>query len=530
MKVPMVHKGQYLVCQIIAPPIATIAINILIQDLNDDVEEVALYNFHYKFDDIDWVNPGDILIIKEPSLQYDTKSEMPLIRVDSPSDVIFVDPCDEKILSKIGAMKWSETMSKDAEFWREKANECFKKREYKKAIFLYDRAIRCNEDNPVLYSNKAEACLQISAFYEADKAAKLALEKGGDRKKALSRMGRAAYGMRQWENAVKRFTEVVSEFSDNSEANKQLKRATARMNEEKTGIFDFKAMYSESKEVNPNVDVSDYKGPIEIANIPGKASKDIQKGTLIAVSKAFASGYSKDFPSIVMSLNMIRNDMESTASTLRQIQTIQKLKNNPQRAKELYDLYDGVIDAARIQQIGDNSFSSYDVRVKEDAIKVDNSHLFILPSYFNHSCIANAHRTFYDDVMVIHVIVDIKKGDEIYLSYIRETYVERKNFKLVLIEMLTTLASMHSKLVSADSFSDIFDSIKYLEDAVAETEDELIYVFNIPYFACNLANYYQVLGNRRKSNEWLDKAFKLSLCTDFKHFATVYDLYNFSFV
>uniref|UniRef100_A0AC35FV44 Uncharacterized protein n=1 Tax=Panagrolaimus sp. PS1159 TaxID=55785 RepID=A0AC35FV44_9BILA len=270
MKVPMVHKGQYLVCQIIAPPVATIAVNILIQDLNDDVvEEMALYNFRYKFDDIDGVNHGDILIIKEPSLQYDTKSEIPLIRVDSPSDVIFVDPCDEKFLSKIGAMKWSEPMSKDAEFWREKANECFKKGEYKKAIFLYDRAIRCNEDNPVLYSNKAEACLQISAFYEADKAAKLALEKGGDRKKALSRMGRAAYGMRQWENAVKRFTEIVNEFSD-SNAKEQLKRATARLNAEKTGISDFKAMYLESKKVNPNVDVSDYKGPIEIANIPGK--------------------------------------------------------------------------------------------------------------------------------------------------------------------------------------------------------------------------------------------------------------------
>uniref|UniRef100_A0AC34FHU8 Uncharacterized protein n=1 Tax=Panagrolaimus sp. ES5 TaxID=591445 RepID=A0AC34FHU8_9BILA len=270
LKVPMVHNKRFLVCQIIAMPSLYVGVTILIQDLNGDVEEVAIYNFTYNFNDLDSLSPGTILIIKEPWLRYGSHDKTPSLRIDSPSDIIFVDPTDYEFLCKIEAKQLYVSMSEDAELWRQEANECFKKKDYKNALFLYDRAIRYNPQLPVLYLNKSITCLQTGAFYVAYKNAKLALEKGGDREKALYRMGQAAYGMREWQKAINHFEEVLKEFPKNTVAVEQLKRANARLAEQKTGKYDFKEMFLESKKEKAELDVSDYTGPIEIGEIPGK--------------------------------------------------------------------------------------------------------------------------------------------------------------------------------------------------------------------------------------------------------------------
>ena len=80
-------------------------------------------------------------------------------------------------------------------------------------------------------------------------------------------MGSAAYGMREWEKAANYFKQVLEEFPNNATAVEQLKRAIDRMTEENTGKFDFNQM---ALEAGPELDVADYKGPIEIADIQGK--------------------------------------------------------------------------------------------------------------------------------------------------------------------------------------------------------------------------------------------------------------------
>uniref|UniRef100_A0AC34GL55 Uncharacterized protein n=1 Tax=Panagrolaimus sp. ES5 TaxID=591445 RepID=A0AC34GL55_9BILA len=118
--------------------------------------------------------------------------------------------------------------------------------------------------------------------------------------------------------------------------------------------------------------------------------------------------------------------MSNAASMLQITNAMKNLQNNPQRAKEVYDLFAGddfdqndeipfgVIVAARIQGISAcNRFASDDLAPDEKSelisrgfLSGDNCHLFILPSYFNHSCLANAHRTFYGDVMAIYANMD----------------------------------------------------------------------------------------------------------------------------
>uniref|UniRef100_A0AC34GNU2 SET domain-containing protein n=1 Tax=Panagrolaimus sp. ES5 TaxID=591445 RepID=A0AC34GNU2_9BILA len=551
--------------------------------------------------------PTNFLIVKEPLLRYDSPNKSTSIRIDTPSDIIFVDPSDYDFLDKIGATKWYEPEFKDAEVWREKANECFKKGDYKKAIFLYDRGIRCDPEFAVLYLNKTLACLRESAFYLAYESAKIGFEKGGDREKAFYRMGQAAYGMREWEKAINHLEDVLKEFPENENAKKELKRATDRLAEQKDGNFDLKAMFVESKKTKAQLDVADYKGPIEIANAIGKgrgiiASKDIQKGTLLVVSKSFASGYFQDFLGILMAINLAEKKIDTTAHTLQAIQTMQMLKNNPQRANEIYDMYAGddmmekeelpfgVIDATRIQQISSlNAFSptTWDgvgVELDLNAMQAD-SHLFVLPSYFNHSCLANAHRTFYADVMVIHAVTDIKKSDEIYLSYISpltdyptrkksfnkwnftcecklcktdandanyqkrselfqrflKHYSANKKFperqiaegERILQQVRETyaerqiyklsLVQMLTLLAGSYSFVDIFECIKCLREAITLTEDEFKCDFKIAKVFYDLANCYNGIGNRGEAADCFKKAFEHSFCADYGHLKMLYD-------
>jgi tetratricopeptide (TPR) repeat protein len=166
---------------------------------------------------------------------------------------------------------------------RQLGNNHFLNKDYETATRLYDRAIRYSPDLAVLYLNKASSCLRSGYVQKAYDAAKIGLEKGGDPEKALYRylnqidpiiislrMGLAAYGMRDWNVAKEHFEMLNCKFPDNPDAKKELKKALDRIQEEKTGKFDFKSMYLQTKKGKLEFDVADYKGPIDILNIPGK--------------------------------------------------------------------------------------------------------------------------------------------------------------------------------------------------------------------------------------------------------------------
>uniref|UniRef100_A0A914Q6Q3 SET domain-containing protein n=1 Tax=Panagrolaimus davidi TaxID=227884 RepID=A0A914Q6Q3_9BILA len=511
--------------------------------MTSDVEEVIAYNFLYEFYNLDWMSSETLMIIKEPWLRYTSQSKILSLRVDSPSDIIFVDLADKEFLNKIAAKKWFKEISKDAEVLRNKAYDCFKNGNFEKALFLYDRGIRCNPEFPVLYLNKALTCLRTGAFYIAYEAAKLGMGKGA---------------------------------------------------EQKYGKYDFKAMLLESKKERAQLDVADYTGPIKIANIPGKgrgilATKNIQKGALLCVSKAFSTGYSKDYDTELFNA-CVASQMQN------ELKSMKNLQNNPQRSKEIYDLYSGdlttrneeipagVIDAALIQRICTiNRFGSYK---KEDKDEIYSSSLFILPSYFNHACLANAYRTNFGDVMAVHAIDDIKKDDEIYLPYvdpflsypkrmeelsrwkftchcklceldskdknclkrnkmweefkeyqktatpkdiiakgkqvlkkIRESYANRNELKIVLAQILIALSSAYYQL------SNLSKCTQCLEEVLTLMDNPLKYDLRVSDLYMNLSICYASENKWKEGNQMIDKAMELRFCKDmdnFKHFKLLY--------
>jgi hypothetical protein len=105
---------------------------------------------------------------------------------------------------------------------------------------------------------------------------------------------------------------------------------------------------------------------------------------------------------------------------------VEKTHNNPFLASEVYKLYPGpkfsrieretsdlceesVIDSDRLFSIVHyNSFSStYDrvIENKMDSLVDQNQGLWIVPSYFNHSCLENTITHFFSDFMMIYTSI-----------------------------------------------------------------------------------------------------------------------------
>jgi hypothetical protein len=83
------------------------------------------------------------------------------------------------------------------------------------------------------------------------------------------------------------------------------------------------------------------------------ATKDIKKGTLLLVSKPFAAGYAEDFSGYLRCTNLIDNKAKTAEQKLQIIRTIENLRKNPSKAKELYKLYAG--DLPRDEDIPDGT-------------------------------------------------------------------------------------------------------------------------------------------------------------------------------
>ena len=110
MKIPFVHSGQFLVCRTITKAVmqSDTGTMVLVEDVSGDVEEVGLFNFRRSLNDGgSWLPIGTIMLIKEPYLKNEAAMlGYSYIRVDSPSDVIFVNETDVKILESVRAKKW----------------------------------------------------------------------------------------------------------------------------------------------------------------------------------------------------------------------------------------------------------------------------------------------------------------------------------------------------------------------------------------------------------------------------------------
>ena len=85
---------------------------------------------------------------------------------------------------------------------------------------------------------------------------------------------------------------------------------------------------------------------------------------------------------------------------------------------------EGIVDSTRLRKIlRINSFISDNQLFKPDQdhvnsqTHVENTGIWIVPSYLNNSCLANSVRLFLSDFIMIYASRDIEKDEEITISY-----------------------------------------------------------------------------------------------------------------
>ncbi|KAH7716360.1 TPR domain-containing protein [Aphelenchoides avenae] len=282
------------------------------------------------------------------------------------------------------------------------------------------------EQDALRHLEEIEELLEQGHFSRAYKKAEKALADGNDKERCLRILGDAAYGLRKWGLSVVHYGDLLTASPSNKHAEDGFLTALSRLDEARTGNYYFEKLYDAALEGEMDVDVADYVGPIKVVNIPGKgkgtvATRDVKKGTLLLVSKAFATATS--------SMGLV-NAMK------------EKLKRQPEMIAEVADLYYGrERDTAKAQK---SDWRSVTHKTRLERICWYNTFkaglfnrapenqmhggLWILPSYFNHSCLPNTRRAFYGDTLVAFAAIDIKQGEELTFCYVplEESYEHRK--------------------------------------------------------------------------------------------------------
>ncbi|KAH7728947.1 TPR domain protein [Aphelenchoides avenae] len=165
MQVPMVHRGSLLVCRVITKALVRVATAVIVEDLEGDVEELSLYNFRPNLSDRTWLPQGTVMIIKEPYLKYGSIGHSVTMRVDSPTDVVFVDETDRDLLASVGALKWHKKERFSVDQLRVEGNARFVKKDYEAALEFYHRALRIDPACAIVLRNKSAVLSGLDRNY-----------------------------------------------------------------------------------------------------------------------------------------------------------------------------------------------------------------------------------------------------------------------------------------------------------------------------------------------------------------------------
>ncbi|KAI5568769.1 hypothetical protein BDE02_12G035300 [Populus trichocarpa] len=92
-----------------------------------------------------------------------------------------------------------------AEMAKEKGNQAFKEKQWKKAISYYNEAIKLNDKNATYYSNRAAAYLELGSFHQAEADCSKAINLDKKNVKAYLRRGTAREMLGYYKDAIEDF-------------------------------------------------------------------------------------------------------------------------------------------------------------------------------------------------------------------------------------------------------------------------------------------------------------------------------------
>ncbi|KAK0847623.1 hypothetical protein LTR03_006182 [Friedmanniomyces endolithicus] len=445
------HHGRALYLKTFGHPKCVQAVRNAVEDLKGDVDRLVVYNTHP-------TSPAERILCTR--------------LLWCVSHLLHLQLGDERIPAVLRprvVRSYEEAIVLKAE-----GNAVYGRKAFVEAVEYYSEALQasCTEGKESLrydlYRNRASANLLLGRFEgalaDADAAIIPSAPDSGVLKeataklngKAYYRAGRAAYALRNFPRAAEYFRkgEQCSPSGD-ADAKQEVKRAAYRLEEQRTGRYDFAAMSEAvSATRNNRLDHADFTTRVEVrdAGIHGRglfAVEALKMGDLVLCEKAFGVVFaSEKIKALDMTVNLNTNRLSlATRSTLR-LNLLQKLSHNPDQARAYSNLYDGgytprtppqlvdgltVVDTFRAAAILEyNVFICPSERSSDQAPGKNNNEdgsgtdlggsigVWLLASYINHACNGNATRAFIGDMMIIRAVRDIGAGEEVLMPYINQ--------------------------------------------------------------------------------------------------------------
>ncbi|GBC52591.2 hypothetical protein GLOIN_2v1781397 [Rhizophagus irregularis DAOM 181602=DAOM 197198] len=274
-----------------------------------------------------------------------------------------------------------------ADEFRRHGNDYFASKNYTAAIDEYSNGIKLKPQNVTLFANRAEAYLQLFQFHNARNDAEVVLKYD-----PTELLKHAEILDSENENGQYDYISIIDECCERAKIRKDSKG-----NDE--WVY----------EIGARLDHADF------------LCEDIE-----ILSKAFSIVYSHEVLGYSMKIN-IQNDQTLSLCSVELIHRItQKLLEEPYHRQEVYKLYNSLnldktnMNLANVDIIGNivglNSFELNNIIVGNSSLSGEG--LWILPSYFNHSCIdENGTQYILGDLMFIRSLRPILQGEELLVNY-----------------------------------------------------------------------------------------------------------------
>lgn len=377
-----------------------------------DREQITAYNLFKDIctgEELDALLPvGQLLAIREPYRKVPIGGEGSVIRVDCPTDIVFLHHTSPILVAQKAGFSTlynkNDPASIDTDF-KLLGNNLFKEKKYRQAIMQYSECIIVSnlsqkQNEIMLRLNRAACHLAIKnftlAYFDTVTSLELLDSPTTDltspvvedlRYKGIFRQASALEGMRFYPEAGIRFVEYLEKRPKDLLAKAGKRRIEQRLKESTTGKYDWPSisLKASTQSYKDQEDVADFVGPIKVTqmkNIGGgrgiAATRDINCGEILLVEKVFALEIPSKLPQI-MSVDLEWQILDITTTPQMISNIVDQLLRDPTLVKKLNSLHGGSrFPSLLIPELGTKpevptftrKLDSIDVRRIEDVLNV----------------------------------------------------------------------------------------------------------------------------------------------------------------
>jgi hypothetical protein len=462
------HRGRVLTVRRVAPVVKLVACSwtVVQEESTGEMERLEVL-LHKSKHGQDVLESGSIFEVKEPYFTLSDQGD-PTLRIDHPSDLVV---CADSLhtnspLSSAKEVGDSEgaivataptaLAAKTAREYKEEGNTALKQQALLRAHASYTQGLQLitwsgagKEDLAYdLFRNRAHLNLALNRLDEAkaDALASLTGLEDQDHKdldsKAYFRAGRAAHNLGEFQEAKRFFEEQQRLRPGDKDITASLRKTELRLQEQLTGVYDFKKIKAGLVMARPRVDAASFTRNTKVGKSPGRgrglfATRNMDSGEIILCEKPFSVVWGHEDEALTAMTYDGRDDRIRLFPAGLCKAIVQKLLNNPSQADKVMDLhgdYRGIGKQLVMRDSGPviDTFQVYDIVARnafgpdpvyssgqhgdEDASNASTG-LWILASYINHSCIPNAKKEYMGDLMVLRATRPVSAGEEITDSY-----------------------------------------------------------------------------------------------------------------